>query len=226
MKTSRVIWVLEDDPSAQFVYKEILAFRYDLHIFESMAAFRQAISNANIPRADLMIIDLHLPDDSFLSFLQTQAGQESTKNIPFMVVSSIDDLDALRNCYEGGANEYISKPFAKSELIVKIERILAKPRLANGSSGHQEVFLDPTTFTVERSGVRSEILTAKEYKILAILLNAKDHRATRQEIQDLVWPETDISAKSMDQHFFHLRKKINATGIEISFSSPYYRLFA
>lgn len=59
---------------------------------------------------------------------------------------------------------------------------------------------------------------------MAIILAAKDHKITRKELQEQVWGDQAISAKSLDQHFFHLRKKISPLGIEIMYSTPLYRL--
>lgn len=224
MKQSKTIWIIEDDAGSQFVYKEILGFRYELKLFENLASFRKSWDDDTERKPDLMIIDLHLPDQSFLTFLQTESGREMSRTTPYMIVSSLDDLDALRVCYEEGAIDYISKPFAKSELIVKVERILAAPKAARTNPNHRSLYLDPTTFTLSREGVRSEELTAKEFKILAIMLNSKDFKITRKELQDQVWGDALISNKSLDQHFFHLRKKISPLDLEIMYIAPVYRL--
>lgn len=225
MKQSKTIWIVEDDAGSQFVYNEILGIRYELRLFNNLASFRKSWDDDTERKPDLMIIDLHLPDQSFLSFLQTESGREMSRTTPYMIVSSLDDLDALRVCYDEGAIDYISKPFAKSELIVKVERILATPKGARTRSNPRALFLDPTTFTLTReAGLRSEELTAKEYKILAIMLNSKDFKITRKELQEQVWGEALISNKSLDQHFFHLRKKISPLGLEIMYIAPVYRL--
>ncbi len=223
MKHNKIIWIVEDDPGSQFVYSEILGFRHRLQMFSSLQSFRTAWQNESERKPDLMIIDLHLPDESFINFLQTDAGKEMARTAPFIVVSSLDDLDALRICYEEGAVEFISKPFAKSELIVKVERTLATPKEPKRSVG-KSIQLDPTSFTLLKDGRRSEELTAKEYKILAIILGAKDHKITRKDLQEQVWGDQVISAKSLDQHFFHLRKKISPLGLEIMYAAPVYRL--
>lgn len=120
--------------------------------------------------------------------------------------------------------EFISKPFAKSELIVKVERTLATPKETK-RTGKSTIQLDPITFTLIKDGRRSEELTAKEYKILAIILGSKDHKVSRKDLQEQVWGDQLISAKSLDQHFFHLRKKISPLGLEIMYAGAYfYRL--
>lgn len=223
MKHSKSIWIVEDDPGSQFVYNEILGFRYRLQMLNSIQMFRNAWKNQALRKPDLMIIDLHLPDESFITFLQTDAGKEMTRSTPFIVVSSLDDLDAMRICYEEGAVEFISKPFAKSELIVKVERTLAAPKDVKRNTG-KAIQLDPISFTLVKDGRRSEELTAKEYKILAIILGSKDHKVNRQDLQELVWGDQAISGKSLDQHFFHLRRKISPLGLEIMYATPVYRL--
>lgn len=88
MKYSKSIWIVEDDPGSQFVYNEILGFRYRLQMFGNLQMFRDAWKNEAQRKPDLMIIDLHLPDDSFINFLQTDAGKEMTRSTPFIVGAS------------------------------------------------------------------------------------------------------------------------------------------
>lgn len=146
MKNTKSIWIVEDDAGSQFVYNEILGFRYRLQMFNNLQKFRDAWNNGE-RKPDLMIVDLHLPDESFLSFLQSEGAKEMKRSTPFIVVSSLDDLDALRICYEEGAVEFISKPFAKSELVVKVERSLAA--LKDAKRGvPKAIELDPTSFTL------------------------------------------------------------------------------
>jgi two-component system, OmpR family, alkaline phosphatase synthesis response regulator PhoP len=218
--TSKSIWVVEDDKDTQSFYNDILGNQYRLSIFDDLTSFKQGISQQTLP--DLLIADLHLPDGSFLNFY-IENGDSAIRSLPFMVVSVLDDVDALRTCFKEKARDYISKPFPKSELIAKVERIFEMRKVEKPMS-HQQVELDPTSLTLVSNGKHSKELTAKEYKILAIMLSANDKKISRQQIQHHIWQEAKISRKSLDQHLLHLRRKLSPVGLEIVYSAPYYGL--
>lgn len=226
IKSEAVIWVLEDDPSAQFVYEEILGFRYKLHLFSSVAQFQTSLGAEDEPRPNLIVADLRLPDQSFLSFLESpQVAQ--IKGIPFIVVSSMDDLDALRYCFEKGAVDYITKPFGKGELIVKLERLLSEKTFTPIAdlAPARELAVDLASLSVSHDGNSSPPLTAKELQILTILQRSLPNGTSRDEIMSQVWGAVKVDLKSLDVHLFNLRKKLSPIGIEIkSVGQGHYEL--
>ncbi len=117
MNISATIWVLEDDPGCIFVYGKILK-NYSTCVFSSISEFAQNLAKQKQPQ--LLIADLKLGDGSFLDYLSST--QKLT--FPFLVVSSIDNPDTTRTCLQGGALDYVLKPFQQNELIAKIEKAL------------------------------------------------------------------------------------------------------
>ncbi len=214
MNSRKTIWIVEDDKSAQFVYRECLDLRYDLKFSDTLGAFKEEL--ASVKEVDLILADLRLEDESFLDFLSKES--EALRNIPFIVVSSVDDLDALRLCYRQGAADYLTKPFGKSELIVKVDRYLSK---FEEEEHHSAPFqLDPTRLIVQCGDKKSAPLTSKEFQILTTLERAPQHRLTRQELINHVWREVHVEKKTLDVHLCNLRKKLTPIGIEIVFYSP------
>jgi len=212
MKKQTAVWVIEDDQSSRFVYEEIFSLRYELTLFSCLTDFRHALLNSPT-RPDLLIADLRLPDESFLSFLS--AGEHHEKlTFPFIVVSSIDDLDALRLCYEKGAADYITKPFGRGELIVKVERILSPHPASNATAGGL-FLLDPKSLTVSRAERTSDSLTSKEFQLLAILHDAQNNTLTRDEMIEQLWGKVKVTSKTLDVHLSNLRRKVEPLGLEI-----------
>ncbi|MEW6055684.1 MAG: response regulator [Bdellovibrionota bacterium] len=123
--SERSIWILEDDSGCRFVYEQILGIRHKVRFFQTLVEFEFALSEGQKSLPELVLADVVLEDGSFLHFLNHSQKKELL-SIPFIVVSSIDDIDALRFCFNEGAVDYLVKPFQKSELIVKVERILEK----------------------------------------------------------------------------------------------------
>jgi DNA-binding response OmpR family regulator len=219
MTRKSTIWILEDEPGCRFVYQRTLELRYQLRFFETMEAFLEAVRENEGDRPDLVIADIRLPDRPFLEFFGTAEAQRFA-NVPLMVVSSVDDVDALRTCYRHGAKDYITKPFPKGELIVKVERI------ASGPEGKKDqIEINPTSLTVSRGTSASPPLTPKEFQIIAILRGAPNRTLSRPQLYAEVWGQTRVGTKTLDAHLFNLRRKVEPLGLEIAHISPnLYRL--
>lgn len=214
LRPNKNLWILEDDPSARMIYEEMLEMRYHLRFFESLESFRNGLNSVPLPH--LCIADLRLSDGNFLNFLQEQPKNLSFR-IPFLVVSVLDDLDILRACFKDGALDYLSKPFRKNELIVKIERFMETPS-ASRKIPTLDLVLDPESLQVKIGNHDGVQLTAKELQIFSLLSQAAGQPLSRQEVKLKVWGDINVSPKTFDVHLFHLRRKLRNLGIEIKFS--------
>lgn len=216
MKNPQTLWIIEDDPGARFVYSKTLDLKYELRFFETVLLFRNAfLQRENLP--DLVIADLRLPDESFLTFLANQETSLTTL-FPFIVVSSVDDIDILRMCFSEGAADYITKPFNSSELIVKIQRILETQNYIGSPRSPVEV--DPAQRKISDQIGHSVQLTPRELQIFSVLRQAKNGHVTRTEIISKVWGNISVSPKALDVHLFSLRKKTELLGLQIQFVHP------
>lgn len=220
MDRKQTIWVVEDDSGCQFVYEEILSPRFQTKIFSNLEDFLAARNSViEEERPHLVTMDLNLPGRSFLSLLSSKE-HNIFEDLPFLVVSSIDDLDALRLCYERGALDYITKPFSKNELLVKVERCLIGLRGELGKGEYDDLVLDPTFLSATRRGITISNLTMKEMQILSLLRHARHNTILRQDIMSKVWGKISVSAKTLDVHMFNLRRKIVVLGLEIKHIPP------
>lgn len=226
MKSPKHIWIIEDEPGAQFVYQEILDIRYHVRMFSDTESFSSALDSfdAQETKPDLLVADIRLPGESFLNFLSSSDNRNRLK-FPFIVVSSVDDLDALRTCFAYGAIDYLTKPFGKGELIVKVERFFTERHLPKASPQQIGIQIDPTALRVCRNAVWSPLLTSKEFQILTTLHQAKDCMLSRDAMVAHIWHDVRVTSKTFDVHLFNLRKKLQSLGVEIQFNPPnYYRL--
>lgn len=220
MNSKQLIWILEDDPSILFVYQDILNSLYDVQTFQNLDSF---IASAKEDMADqlvapdLLITDLKLNNDSFVDFL-TSDQSVSLLTCPFIVVSGADDLEILRICFEEGASDYLTKPFTKNELLVKVERLL-RHSVANEvgpPSSIDGIVFDPRTLSLRMGGSSPVILTAKQVQIYSILDRANGKPVARETLEKELWPDVTVSAKSLDVHIFHLRQKLKKLKLQIS----------
>lgn len=196
----RKIWILEDDPGCRFVYEEILNNLYDVVFFDSLHMFKTYLDKFKTHHFNdiLIIADLTVKDGHFMSFLEKN---DLLLNKAFIVVSSDEEMDSIRQAFKGGALDYLTKPFKKPELIVKIENIFNQidKRLA----GEQEVYLDGHMITN---------LTGKQVALLRMFLGSETREVKRQDILQNVWGDMTVHPKTVDVHLYNLRRKIHPYG--------------
>lgn len=216
------IWIIEDDSGCRFVYKDILATNYNLSFFSSIGSFLESWVAPEMMKPNLLLVDLRLEDGFFMDLIG-QGSQILDSKIPFVVVSVVDDVEILRLCFRKGAIDYLTKPFNKAELAVKVERVLRTP-VGETLEKSMDFRLDPFQMVVSIASKASKELTAKEFKILSLFLATPDGRLTKESIYNSIWCRTKVSVKTIDVHLSNLRKKINKVGLRITFHAPFYVL--
>lgn len=200
------IWVLEDDKDCQFVYEQTLNHRYKTKYFSSIADFANAMDN-EVEKPSMIVADLMLDDGNFLNYL-TNSDESVVLNIPFIIVSSIDDIDALRFCFKEGALDYLTKPFKKNELIVKVENILS-------GTQRQRFEIEGASKSVLIDGNEVKNLTSKQKQLLHLFMDAPGRCISRNDILEKVWESTNVHPKTVDVHLYNLRRKLHDHGYMI-----------
>jgi DNA-binding response OmpR family regulator len=204
----KAIWVLEDDKGCRFVYEQTLDHRYETRYFERIDEFSKELracyekGQEYLPK--LIVADLMLSDGNFLTYLTD--GEKEIFDIPFIIVSSVDDIDALRFCFKEGALDYLTKPFKKNELLVKIENVLS------GSLRQQPQTSEGVNKSLNLDGVEVTSLTAKQKQLLNLFLASDDRSVSRNDILENVWQDTSVHPKTVDVHLYNLRRKVNEYG--------------
>jgi DNA-binding response OmpR family regulator len=196
------IWIIEDDIGCQFVYEQILKRDFNIVYFSTLAAFKNEVATPIKSSPILLIADLILPDGNFLDFLASDYRRSLAIDIPLIVVSSDDDVDTLRLCFKKGVDDYLTKPFRKNELLVKVEAIL-RGRSTFGGTIKPKVTID---------GQIIEGLTSKESKLLMLFLEHEERQTNREVIIEKVWGGRAIHPKTIDVHLYNLRRKLSPYG--------------
>ncbi len=217
------VWILEDAKGDQFVFQEMLNEEFDLNFFETVKGFISAFKLAEV-KPDLIIADLNLKDGNFIQTF-SDGDCKLFEQIPLFVVSSTDDPEILTICFDGGAIEYITKPFNKNELLVKLNRAFSRSK--NGERRSDQIViagdfvLDLSTMKVfDNEGKATTQLTAREMQILSVLSEDFNQATHRKEITKKVWHNVCVGAKTLDVHIHNLRNKLEPLGLEIVFISP------
>ena len=156
-------------------------------------------------KPDLILLDLILPG------LDGEGVLEHIKGIPVIVLSSKAEVEDKINLLNEGACDYITKPFHKKELIARILVQLRKEKTPAEEStvSVDDLTLDPLSLEL-RVPSQTVKLTKTECVILKLLMTNSSYTLSRDLLLDSISYETpDCTEKSLKQHIYNLRKKLN-----------------
>jgi two-component system copper resistance phosphate regulon response regulator CusR len=160
---------------------------------------------------DVVLLDWWLPGLDGLALLRKfrQAGRDT----PVLMLTARDGVSDRVRGLDGGADDYLCKPFAFEELLARIRALARRPSATAATVlAHADVRLDLATHRVERAGKRLD-LTAKEESLLVFFLRHPDEVLSRTRIYEQVWDERyDGLSNTLEVHVMELRKKLEAHG--------------
>lgn len=157
---------------------------------------------------DLIILDLMLPKISGGEVLKLIRRKDS--NVPVLVLTARDSIQDKVGIFEAGADDYLTKPFAFAELLVRTKALLRRGPVSRASSIYiADLELDRLSQHVKRAGKRID-LTSKEYALLEYLMANAGRVLSRTMIIEHVWDQGfDGITNIVDVYVRHLRNKID-----------------
>jgi DNA-binding response OmpR family regulator len=162
---------------------------------------------------DVMVLDLGLPDRDGIQVLRELRGARI--NVPVLVLTARDAIDARVLALDAGADDYLVKPFAFAELVARIGA------LARRAAGPRWVPMTDVPITMRddlavESGGRTVSLSPREYALFGCLLRRRGEVVARAEIlRDAFGYEFDPGTNVIDVHLNHLRKKLHGFPVAI-----------
>ncbi len=210
------IYIVEDDSEIREMEAYALKTSgFDVNAFDCGKGLDEAVK-ACVP--DLFILDIMLPGEDGLSILRRLRAQESTKNVPvIMLTAKSSELDKVKGL-DSGADDYIAKPFGILEFISRVKALLRRSGTLNAEPEEQQllslggVFIDEAKRTVTAGGENVE-LTYKEYELLKLLLSHPGLVYTRQQILEKIWGiDFKMDTRTVDMHIKTLRQKLGEQG--------------
>ncbi|MDD3165611.1 MAG: response regulator transcription factor [Oscillospiraceae bacterium] len=210
-----MIYVVEDDATVSKLEQYALGTcNYAVQIFESAEPFFSAVAQ-QLP--ELVILDIMLPGMDGIEILRKIRADPHTKALPVMMVTAkTSEIDVVTGL-DGGADEYIPKPFGVMEFLSRVRAILrrAQKPASSGELSFQNISMDLTRRLVIVDGKVAE-LTYKEFELLKLFLSHPEEAVSRDEILSEVW-ETDVplESRTIDMHVRTLRQKLGSAGERI-----------
>ncbi|HEV8547726.1 MAG TPA: response regulator transcription factor [Polyangiaceae bacterium] len=208
--TARIL-VVEDEPAIA----ESVAYALRRDGFSVSLAGTLAEAEAQRAEADLVILDLMLPDGSGFEWIGAIRGERRDK--PIIVLSSRDGEADRVAALETGADDYVTKPFSPREIVARVRAVLRRSVASEPESRENSapaVELDPKARRA-RVGDTALELTRVEFDLLACLLGGPDRVHTRAELIDRVWGDGfAITDRTIDSHVKALRRKLAEAGAD------------
>lgn len=208
------IFVIEDDENIRELVKIALeGYGYEVFAYETA---EEALACIGEEKPDLAIFDLMLPGMDGLEAIKTVRRQQSMKEMPIIVLTAKDkEYDKVVGL-DGGADDYITKPFGILELAARIRSLLRRTgertETAEGRLEFGSLRIEPATREVTMHG-DSIMLTYKEYELLMYLIKNRSRVVPREELLDELWDyNADIETRTLDIHIRTLRQKLGEEG--------------
>lgn len=164
---------------------------------------------------DLVILDWWLPGEDGLTVLKRH--RDSGGNTPVLFLTARDAVADQVRGLDGGADDYLTKPFAFDVLLARVRALLRRrDRVAEMTVAHGDVMVDMISHRAQRAGQTLD-LTAKELALLIFFLRNPGRVLSRTRIYDHVWGEQNISdlSNTLEVHVMELRRKLEAQGPRI-----------
>lgn len=197
--------VIEDDKLLRDGLMQ--ALQLEGYTCESATTLQQAGQLISATPYSLLILDLGLPDGDGMTLLSTL--RNNGNDVPVLILTARDALDERVRGLNVGADDYLTKPFALSELLARARAIIRRHQgVSNNLLTVDNISIDLTHQEVKLAGKLID-LTPKEFAILSRLMMRAGHRIHREILhQDLYKWEDDPSSNSLEVHIHHLRQKI------------------
>lgn len=209
-----LIYIVEDDESIREI--ETIALKnsnYIVSAFENAKEFYKKLDEL-VP--DLILLDVMLPDESGYDIVRKLRKRPATQDIPIIMVTAKTTEMYMIKGLDGGADDYIKKPFSIMELITRVKALLRR----TAKEEPKLLKLDDLVIDHERHVVTVNNepvdLTYKEYELLRLLMGSQGIVMTREVIMRSVW-DTDFEGetRTVDMHIKTLRHKLGDYGSRI-----------
>jgi two-component system cell cycle response regulator CtrA len=202
----RVLLIEDDSATAQSI--ELMLKSEGFNVYTTDLG-EEGVDLGKIYDYDLILLDLNLPDMSGMDVLRQL--RLARINTPIMILSGSAEIDTKVKTFGGGADDYLTKPFHKDELVARIHAVVRR------SKGHAQSVINTGDITVNLDAKTVEVggsrvhLTGKEYQMLELLSLRKGTTLTKEMFLNHLYGGMDEpELKIIDVFICKLRKKLAA----------------
>lgn len=201
--------VIEDDAeTAAFIVRGLIARGHEV---EAVTNGTEGLARIQSAPPDVAVIDRMLPGEDGLSIVG--ALRDAGLNVPVLLLTALSAVEDRVEGLQGGADDYLVKPFSMAELEARIEALGRRGQTAPSTRlALDNLVLDRLTREVTRGGDRIE-LQPREFQLLELLLLQSPHVVTRKMLLERVWRfRFDPGTNLVESHISRVRSKIDRGG--------------
>lgn len=207
---SHKILLVEDDAEV----RELILTALSLGGYEALftANGLEAVEMVKTQKPDLIILDLMLPDLDGIEVCKRVKADEATKSIPIVIITARVGVSNVVKGLEGGAIDYVTKPFDVMELMARLrahlrlqDEVKAPPKILRKDG----LLLDSYKRVIEFNERSIKNLTEKEFAICFHLVRQSPRVLDRKEIFETVWGRPfNSKSRNIDVHIRSIREKL------------------
>ena len=167
-------------------------------------------------RPALILLDWMLPGISGLEFARGLRRNESTRNIPLIMLTAKGEEDDRLRGFDAGADDYVVKPFSVKELVARIRAVLKRSEPVGDEQPIEigGLRLDPVSHRVTGHG-RTIRIGPTEFRMLRFFMSHPERVFTRNQLLDRVWGQgVYVEERTVDVHIRRLRKTLAGHGFD------------
>jgi two-component system phosphate regulon response regulator PhoB len=212
MSAAKILIVEDEAPIREMIVFHLSRAGYETFEAADCRSARKLLADE---RPDLALVDWMLPDMSGLELTRTLKRDDNNEDLAIiMLTARADEFDKIAGL-EGGADDYVTKPFSPRELIARIQAVLRRSAATDSeiiSAGALE--LDTAGHRVSAAGEEIR-LGPTEYRLLKFLMTHQDRVYSRTQLLDRVWgANVYVEERTVDVHVRRLRKALALAGAD------------
>jgi DNA-binding response OmpR family regulator len=205
---SNILIIEDNEQLRKYLCEYLSAYDFTPYVLEDYEGLSLMMESVN-PK--LILLDITLPKfDGFYYLKQIRKHSQ----VPVIIISArSDEAEQIRGI-EGGAYDYITKPFSINVLMAKINALLARENPVDRDLRVGSIVLSQKDMSLTNSEKTIE-LSKNEYKILALLLGSKGQYVSREKILEALWDDSSfVDDNTLTVNISRVKKKLSEIGFE------------
>ena len=218
MPQNRVLIVEDEIPIAKMIAMNLKVGGYETVMFHDGKEAADALEEEHA--YDIALLDVMLPGMDGFALLEIVTSY----GIPVIFLTAKDDIGSKVQGLQGGAEDYIVKPFEMLELMVRMEKVLERNKKSDDIIHVLDIEINLLEHTVRKNGEEIS-LKPMEFELLCVLVRNKNIAISREELLRRVWGVDYMGeTRTVDVHIGQLRKKLSLNDNIKTISKMGYRL--
>lgn len=206
--TGKTVLIVDDEPAI----REMIVVALEMADYECLEAADALEAHSLIidKQPDIILLDWMLPGTSGIELARRLKKEETTADIPIIMLTAKVEEDNKIRGLEVGADDYITKPFSPRELVARLKAVLrrATPPGIDSPIEVDGITLDPASHRVTANDASLNI-GPTEYRLLQFFMTHQERVYTRSQLLDQVWGgNVYVEERTVDVHIRRLRKAL------------------